>query len=195
MDLDEDINWNQCICHKDGESHDYQPLTQITETSWLTLTNAALVRKDHVYDKLQSYFKGEPRGCYHRNCYQWYTHKQKLERLKRKRELQNEVPADTDDSSRTTKSRRSAVPRTKLVQCVICQTSKTSKSPGVRYEPLTSLETMTASENLLQAAKIRRDHRVSLAIEGQDLVAIEVKYHRSCYREYTRKRNLENLAR
>ena len=56
MDLDEDINWNQCICHKDGESHDYQPLTQITETSWLTLTNAALVRKDHVYDKLQSYF-------------------------------------------------------------------------------------------------------------------------------------------
>ena len=195
MDLDEDINWNQCICHKDGESHDYQPLTQITETSWLTLTNAALVRKDHVYDKLQSYFKGEPRGCYYRNCYQWYTHKQKLERLKRKRELQNEVPADTDDSSRTTKSRRSAVPRTKLVQCVICQTSKTSKSPGVRYEPLTSLETMTASENLLQAAKIRRDHRVSLAIEGQDLVAIEVKYHRSCYREYTRKRNLENLAR
>ena len=88
MDVDEDINWNQCICHKDGESHDYQPLTQITETSWLTL-NAALVRKDHVYDKLQSYFKGEPRGCYHCNCYQWYTHQQKLERLKRKREFQN----------------------------------------------------------------------------------------------------------
>ena len=60
---------------------------------------------------------------------------------------------------------------------------------------MTSLETMIASENLLPAAKIRRDHRVSFTIEWQDLVAIEVKYHRSCYREYARKRNLENLAR
>ena len=42
------------------------------------------------------------------------------------------------------------------------------------------------------AAKIRRNHLVSLAIKGQDLVAIEVKYHLSCYREYARKRNLEN---
>ena len=64
-----------------------------------------------------------------------------------------------------------------------------------RREVLTFLETMIASENLLSAAKIRRDHRVSLAIEWQDLVAIEVKYHRSCYREYVGKRNLENLAR
>ena len=91
MDVDEDINWNQSICHKDGESHDYQPLTQITETSWLTLTNTTLVRKDHVYDKLQSYFKGESRGCYHCNCYQWYTHKQKLERLKRKRKRELQI--------------------------------------------------------------------------------------------------------
>ena len=62
-------------------------------------------------------------------------------------------------------------------------------------EIVTSLETMIASENLLPAAKIHRDHRVSLAIEWQDLVATEIKYHRSCYREYARKRNLENLAR
>ena len=48
---------------------------------------------------------------------------------------------------------------------------------------------------LVPPAKIRRDHRVSLTVKGQDLVAIEVKYHRSCYREYTRKRNLQNLAR
>ena len=141
MDSDEDINWNQCICHKDSESHDYQPLTQVTETSWLTLTKNAFIRKHHVYDKLQSSFNGKPCSCYHRNCYQWYNHKQNLERLKRKRELQNEVPVDTEDSSRTAKFRRSAVPEAKFVQCVICQTSKTSKSPGVRYEPLTSLET------------------------------------------------------
>ena len=62
-------------------------------------------------------------------------------------------------------------------------------------EIVTSLETMIASENLLPAAKIHGDHRVLLAIEWQDLVATEIKYHRSCYREYARKRNLENLAR
>ena len=44
-------------------------------------------------------------------------------------------------------------------------------------EIVTSLETMIASENLLPAAKTRRDHRVSLAIGWQELVAIEVKYH------------------
>ena len=54
---------------------------------------------------------------------------------------------------------------------------------------------MIASENLLQAAKIRRDHRVSVTTEGQDPVAIQVKYDRSCCREYAKNRNLHNLAR
>ena len=38
---------------------------------------------------------------------------------------------------------------------------------------------------LLEAAKALQDESILAKIRGQDLVAIEVRYHRSCYKDYT----------
>ena len=38
----------------------------------------------------------------------------------------------------------------------------------------------------MKAAKIRHDERLLLDIEGRDLVAIEARYHRTCYLKYTK---------
>ena len=42
---------------------------------------------------------------------------------------------------------------------------------------------------MLNAAKVRQDERIIVAIEREDVVAIEVKYHRSCYKDYTSKKD------
>ena len=38
---------------------------------------------------------------------------------------------------------------------------------------------------LLEAAEALQDESILVNIRGQDLVAIEVCYHRSCYKDYT----------
>ena len=50
-----------------------------------------------------------------------------------------------------------------------------------------------ASNTLKNAATIRDDQRILSEISGKDLVAIEVKYHRSCYRSYSSPKTLERL--
>ena len=37
----------------------------------------------------------------------------------------------------------------------------------------------------MEAAEALQDQSILVSIRGQDLVAIEVRYHRSCYKDYT----------
>ncbi|XP_070538664.1 uncharacterized protein [Ptychodera flava] len=70
--------------------------------------------------------------------------------------------------------------------CLICRSVKrmNDRKTGKRIEEkLTSCET---GESLLKAAEVRQDEELLVQIRGQDLVSIEVKYHKSCYRNYTR---------
>ena len=76
---------------------------------------------------------------------------------------------------------------TSFDKCIICQREKNQKKGTKRYEPLSNCETYQASWTLLNAAKVRQDERIIVAIEREDVVAIEVKYHRSCYKDYTSK--------
>ena len=46
---------------------------------------------------------------------------------------------------------------------------------------------------MLNAAKIREDNRPMLALEGQNYIAIEVRYHRTCYQRYTHIKELNKL--
>ena len=49
------------------------------------------------------------------------------------------------------------------------------------------------SASLLRAADTRGDNRVLLQIKGQDCTAREIKYHRSCYKNYVRLEKLTKL--
>ena len=55
--------------------------------------------------------------------------------------------------------------------------------------------TYTAEHNLKEAAKVRSDIQMLRKIIGVDLIALEVKYHASCFSAYTSKRNLDNFGR
>ena len=129
-------------------------------------------------------------GCYHRKCYQSYTHKQHIERLQRKRKSEDSLK---NTSNQPVKSTRSAQQKTTLRKCIICQKDKINKTSGSRYEPLSDLQMLKASNTLKNAATIRYGQRILLEISGKDLVAIEVKYHRSCYQSYTPPKTLERI--
>ena len=53
--------------------------------------------------------------------------------------------------------------------------------------------TTTSSASLLKAAEIRDDRRLLLQIQGQDTIAIEIKYHKTCYAQYVRPGALAKL--
>ena len=72
--------------------------------------------------------------------------------------------------------------------CIICKKRDRwlSKKGGTRKTVLDKLalcQTLTAGR-LLEAAKIKNDETILPQIEGKDLVAIEVRYHQSCYKKY-----------
>lgn len=56
-------------------------------------------------------------------------------------------------------------------------------------------ETLTeyGSETFIRAAEVRNDDRVLLQIHCQDCIAREIKYHRSCYKNYVRRDRLAKL--
>ena len=70
-----DLDQTKCVCHilpkETGE------LTAFSQTSWATLTNAAEIRQDFVWELLKSSQISSPRGFYHRRCYQ-LTHTRRL---------------------------------------------------------------------------------------------------------------------
>lgn len=75
-------------------------------------------------------------------------------------------------------------------ECFICLTSKytsDSHSRKRKQEPLSQCLTYEADASLKQAAISKNDERMLVRIRGIDLVAKEAHYHKSCYREYTRK--------
>ena len=99
---------------------------------------------------------------------------------------------DNRASARRMRSRTS-FQATDLTVCIICQTTQKKYKDKHLNESLSWCLTEQASATLLEAARIRSDERLLLAIEHLDLISIEVRYHRSCYSTYTHKQNLKHF--
>lgn len=72
--------------------------------------------------------------------------------------------------------------------CILCQKNRTVTCRATRKrrrEPLVRCSTVEA-EKLQQAARDTNNRELLLKIEDKDCVAIEVKYHDYCYRNFTR---------
>ena len=101
-----------------------------------------------------------PFGMYHRNCFQSYTAKNVLDRVAKKRKIEeissgdNTSPIELQADLRPT---RSSLLATDMRKCAICQTEKTDPKDRRREEKLTTCETMQAGRTLLEAAKVRGD--------------------------------------
>lgn len=97
-------------------------------------------------------------------------------------------------SSPPKRIRRSQSSDFDITKCAICQKDKITISKGARTrEALTLNISEIGSASLIKAAEIRNDNRLLLNIQHQDTIAMEIKYHRSCYKDYVRQRELDKL--
>ena len=194
-------NWDKCLCHVQDKSG---TLTNFSEKSWLRFEACAKRRKDAIWAKMKGFWQEGPKGKYHRRCYQVYTDKVKVARAVEKQSHSLiEHPLEDNDSDDSIiepppakRVSRSQVDGFDVNKCAICQQDKTmlTKNKGARSrEPLSLNMTTTGSASLLKAAEIRDDRRLLLQIQGQDTIAIEIKYHKSCYAQYVRPGALAKL--
>ena len=76
---------------------------------------------------------------------------------------------------------RSSIQPTDLLSCVICQEEKRESKNRRVMEPLTQCVTFEAEYNLLDVACTCNHVRLVAEPEGQDVIAKEVNYHRTCF--------------
>ena len=82
IDVNESKKYNLCICHTVASAK--EKVTLFTLTSWKKFQEAALIRKDDIYMEYSEYLKHDsPHGGYHRQCYQRYTKKEQLQKIKK----------------------------------------------------------------------------------------------------------------
>lgn len=179
-----------CLCHKSGAQG---PLTNFSSLSWKTFKNASDLRQDDISKSMEGKWESGPFGGYHRKCYQNYTAKSHIERaVAKRRRIDPECSFTTEAEQKTNAPvTRSSLPSTKIKKCWICQSEKIDAKDRRRKEKLTSCQTMKAGITLLEAAKAREDRRLVVALNDQDPVAVEVCYHKSCYRYYTNLKQTE----
>ena len=195
-------NWSKCLCHV--KENVEEKLTSFTNKSWRKFEHCSRRRKDAIWTVMKDYWNEGPKGGYHRRCYQEYTDVNKVKKVEQKQcnpagEDQNEEESVEESSSAEPPPKRvcrSQAQKLDVDKCAICQKDK-AKHRNVRgartRESLTLNISEFGSAALVKAAHIRNDTRMLLHIEGQDTIAMEIKYHRSCYKEYVRPKHLVKL--
>ena len=190
-------NWKKCLCHV-AESNG--KLTLFTEKSWERFEKCSLRRNDHIWLTMMNHWRGGPKGGYHRQCYQSYTNVGNISRIEgtankaAPASANQEIAADEPSKEPPAKRfHRSHVQRFDIDKCIICQVEKCKRGKGVRsMDALIQNISKYGRASLLRAADIRGDNRVPPQIKGQDCIAREIKYHRSCYKNYV---HLETITK
>ena len=177
----------RCIIHTETYEKDSGPLiTPKDYNSWKTLLDAAQVRNYAPILEIAGRLceREVPNICYHRQCRSRFTLKRDLEILKRK---STERSSDDERSSGAAKRqhRSPSTSRVLQVECIFCGKDKCLRGTSTR-ETLIKARQLRADEMLRQCATEKQDEKI-LVITSRDIVAAEAHYHRSCYRNYTRK--------
>ena len=95
----------------------------------MTFKEASDVRKDDISESTKGKWENGPLGMYHRSCYQNYTPKNVLNRVAKKRKIEEISSGDKDTSAIELQSdsrpTRSSLLATDMRKCAKCQTEKT----------------------------------------------------------------------
>ena len=174
-------------------------LTLISETSFDSLSECKAIRQklggDNGHDEQcnnipENWVEGK-KMYYHRECYQKFVYARTL--LKRKTSEETELENGKPKSRR----RRSDALTTEEIQeganarglfpsiCMFC------KKKGIiqinrKREGLSKILTKSAEYTIKEAASVRNDKEMLMAVNDIDLIAKEFQKHRSCYKDYTR---------
>ena len=183
-----------CLVHY-GSIKTANTLTKVSEASFQTLVECKSIRvrlggensHDEQCSRIPESFE-EKELYYHRECYQKFTYAKTL--LKRK---------VNQDGGASTSKRSQRLPRNALRtdecpnrdsrgrfpdHCMICK--KTAIKVKGKRQVLTKIVTKSAEITLKQAAKLRNDEEMLIAVQDVDLIAKDFQRHEYCYREYTR---------
>ena len=120
-------------------------------------------------------------------CRKKFVHKKTLKRPKREQEATSSKDEESGTSSRrSSRERGEGSERVYPRVCIFCdQNSKYMKGTQTR-EPLTQTVDLRADETIRNIAIKKNDQKI-LAIESRELVAAEAHFHRSCYKNYTKR--------
>ena len=190
-------NWNKCLCHVKENVDD--KLTSISDKSWDKFQSCATRRKDVIWMTMKDYWNGGPKGGYHRQCYQEYTDINKVTKVEPKHcsTREEEICGQSNGIEPPAKRVcRSQIETFDINKCAICQKTKFKRASGKgarTREALTQNISELGSATLIKAARTRNDSRLLLHIDGRDTIAMEVKYHRSCYKSYVHPKQLTKL--
>ena len=175
-----ETDWRKCVICQIKESKN-DNLGMGTTDGLKRLQEAAIIRNDIVvigrlaldHDTLL-----EHGAKWHKGCYSTFTSSMLLARITSKR-LKDSSSADVQTSTTFSGSlqlTRSQENDPKWEHCLIC---------GKGGRDLCQIRTFQASDRLRLAATERKDDVVLLRIGNYDLIAVEGKYHRSCYQTFT----------
>lgn len=78
--------------------------------------------------------------------------------------------------------------------CLFCGSLKKKIRGSTSKQGTSQLLTKEAESRLKNAATIRKDERILIAVGTGDLIAREVHYHKVCYNDYTRELSLSKFA-
>ena len=173
---------SECIIHCTDDNTELISLKDVA--SWDTLYDAAALRQYAPLLSLQ--YEGEiPNIRYHRKCRQIFTMKRELDKMREKKGHSKKTKSTTTSrkSIRLPSASSSILPPV----CIFC--SKADKFKKRVRENLTNCSIL-GIDIKLQKAALKIDDSRMIAIASTDLVASEAKYHFTCYRDYTRVRDL-----
>lgn len=197
----------KCVCHVWQSTN--EPIVKASDISWQRLCDCvnlwiSLDGKEKEIAQAFDFAAREYAG-YHRLCYQKFTDKKRIEQGQKRKEkgclrhaeASNDDPLETPVTKEPRVFLRSSVSvdpnahrRSKHVlpeECLICQQSKfTLQRPSMKRVAERLVTCETNADKLKKAAESKGDQRILLQISNHDPVCIEVRYHASCYKQYTK---------
>ena len=156
----------------------------INPETWEKILNAGKIRQHIVAEVKVDSDSGLPSSFwYHRKCHQYFTLKRILQQLKSKQlEIHETIAVATNkinEESTKERPKRGQASIILIKECLFCKKIKQNKDKT--KQPLSLRIDKPAEESIKSAATNKGD----FALLGlPDMIAAEVRYHRTCYRQY-----------
>lgn len=169
--------------------------------SFISIQKAADRRKDDISDKLKNNPDFTTQSCsWHRSCMGSYISEEKIRRREIALNKQEDasIPTSNAETSasyiqNTRRSSRVVSECNQQPKCLIC--GKLTKN---KNKQLFLCSEISAAQQILNTARKKQDDvftKISTCEQPEDLFAMEVRYHKHCYRDYLRlPRNSDNPA-
>ena len=178
--LQEDI----CIIHCTDSCEQLVTLTKLD--TWLKLKEAATLRQHPLMEtKADSRSKIPENLLYHRKCYQRFTMKREIDKLRLQHEMiqsrVDEMETDFDDAEEPQRRSKRVCSDSIILpyECIFCKRRKTKNR---QEEKMVQCIDERARDLIIECAK-RKGNFYVLSIPN--LISNEAKYHKSCYQSFT----------